>query len=340
MSGIEHANGHRPEGLLDVLHPGMGRVPRPDPDKLPFDLNGALSAVVTLQSLAPEDAFSSSYLGTERRGSAVLVDREEMLFVTIGYLISEVDSITLKSVGGESVQAHVIAYDFPTGFGLIRASNALDIRPLELGESARVRERQKVIVAPGGGQPMAIEAGVVSMREFAGYWEYLLDYAIFTTPPHPHWSGAALIDGSGRLVGVGSLFVQDAARDEDALPGNMFVPTDLLKPIYEDMRTRGAAERSPRPWLGVYAMEAKGRVFVTNVADNGPAERAGIEPGDMILGVGNRSVSSLADCYRKIWACGAAGVAVELHVQRDDESLTIVVQSTDRYSFMKQPRRH
>ena len=340
MSDIEHANGHRPEGLLEVLNPGMGKVSRPDPDKLPFDLEKALSAVTSLQAHAPEDAFSSSYLGTERRGSAVLVDRDEMLFLTIGYLISEVDSITLKAVDGTTAAAHTMAYDFATGFGLIRAVDDLDIRAIDIGDSSDILEHQTVIVAPGGGLPMAIEADVVSKREFAGYWEYLLDYAIFTTPPHPHWSGAALIDGGGRLAGIGSLYVQDAAQDEEPLSGNMFVPIDFLKPIYDDLRTRGASQAHPRPWLGMYAMEAKGRVFVTSLADGGPAEEAGLEPGDMILGVGDRTVSSLADCYRKVWAVGAAGVDVELHVQRDDESLTIVVESTDRYSFMKQPRRH
>lgn len=340
MTGIEHANGHSPEGLLEVLNPGMGKVPRPDPEKLPFDLEKALSAVTSLKAHAPEDAFSSSYLGTERRGSAVLIDRDEMLFLTIGYLVSEVDSITLKSVDGATAAAHTIAYDFATGFGLIQAVEDLDIRALEFGDSADVREKQSVIVAPGGGLPMAIEGEVVSKREFAGYWEYLLDYAIFTTPPHPHWSGAALIDGGGRLAGIGSLFVQDAAQDDEPLSGNMFVPIDLFKPIYDDLRTRGASQAPPRPWLGMYAMEAKGRVFVTSLADDGPAEEAGLEPGDMILGVGDRTVSGLADCYRKVWAMGAAGVDVELHVQRDDESLTIVVESTDRYSFMKQPRQH
>lgn len=340
MSDIEHANGHRPEGLLEVLNPGMGKVARPDPEKLSFDLDRTLSSVTTLQARAPEDAFSSSYLGTERRGSAVLIDAGEMLFLTIGYLVSEVENIALKTVDGAVTQAHAIAYDFATGFGLIRGTDKLDLPAMELGTTADIAEKQKVIVAPGGGRAMAIEVDVVSKREFAGYWEYLLDHGVFTSPPHPHWSGAALIDGHGKLAGIGSLFVQDAAEDDEPMPGNMFVPIDFLKPIYDDLKTRGASHAPPRPWLGMYAMEAKGHVFITSLADGGPAEEAGLEPGDLILGVGDRSVSNLADCYRKIWATGAAGVNVDLHIQRDEESLTVIVESTDRYSFMKQPRRH
>jgi len=340
MSTIEHANGHRPDGLLEVLNPGVGKVPRPDPEKLGFDLDRALSAVASLQAKAPEDAFSSSYLGTERQGSAVLIDAAEGLYLTIGYLISEVDNISLKAVTGEVTQAHVIAYDYATGFGLIRAVRTPDVAALEFGASADIREGQTAIVAPGGGRGMAIEARVISVREFAGYWEYMLDYAIFTTPPHPHWSGAALIDGGGRLAGIGSLFVQDAARDNESLPGNMFVPIDFLEPIYDDLRTKGASTVGPRPWLGMYAMEAKGHIVVTSVTSGGPAEQAGLEAGDVILGVGDRTVATLGDCYRKVWALGPPGVSVALHVQRDGDSLTLVVQSTDRRSFMKQPRRH
>lgn len=340
MTGIEHANGHRPDGLLEALNPGMMDVPRPDPDKLSFDLDAAVSSVVGLRAHAPEDAFSSSYLGTERQGSAVMIDAEEGLLITIGYLISEVESITLSAVGGTTAQAHAIAYDFPTGFGLIRSSSDLGVGALEFGNSADVRESDTAIVAPAGGRGAAIEALVVSKREFAGYWEYLLDYAIFTSPPHPHWSGGALLDSDGKLTGIGSLYVQDAAPGGDALPGNMFVPIDFLKPILEDMRTLGQARRSPRPWLGMYTVEAKGRVFITSLTPNGPAEKAGIEPGDVILGIGDRSVATLAECYRRIWEAGESGVNVEVHIERDEDSMTFVVESTDRYSFMKQPRRH
>lgn len=325
---------------METLEPGVGEIPHPDPAKLSFDLDRVLNAVATLRSQAPEDAFSSSYLGTERRGSAVLVDADESLFLTIGYLVTEADSITLTMANGNKVPAHLIAYDYPTGYALIRSTEKMDATPIEMGQSADIEEGQKVIVAPGGGTVTAMEARVASKREFAGYWEYLLDYAIFTTPPHPYWSGAALIDGDGRLAGIGSLFVQDAASEGKELPGNMFVPIDLLKPEFEHLRTRGASSKAPRPWLGMYAMEAKDSLFITSLTPDGPAEEAGVEPGDMILGVGDRTVTSLSDCYRKIWATGSAGVEIVLHLQRDEDSLTVHIESTDRQSFMKQPRRH
>ncbi len=339
MTGIEEANGPKPRGLAHVFDPAFAAAPKPDPARLEFDLDARLRSVVALQSRAPEDAFSSSYLGTEREGNGVIIG-DDGLVVTIGYLIAEADEILLGTEDGSVVPAQGVAYDYQTGFGLVRAAGDLGAVALALGSAEDVAEGGEAIVAARGGTGQAILAEIASKREFAGYWEYMLDEAIFTTPPHPRWSGAALLDGSGALVGVGSLFVQDARPDQSSSPGNMFIPIDLLKTVIDDLLAYGKSPAPPRPWLGVYSMEALGRVLVTSVAGDGPAEKAGVEPGDVIVAVNGREVSGLADLYRKVWATGQAGVTVELGLLRDSDVLTIAVETGDRSERMKLPRSH
>ncbi len=339
MSGIEEANGHKPSGLAHVFDPAFAAAPKPDPARLEFDLDAHLRSVVSLQSRAPEDAFSSSYLGTEREGNGVIVG-DDGLVVTIGYLIAEAEEILLGTEDGGVVPAQGVAYDYQTGFGLVRAAGDLGATALALGSAEDVVEGGEAIVAARGGAAQAILVEIASKREFAGYWEYMLDEAIFTTPPHPRWSGAALLDGSGALVGVGSLFVQDARPDQSSSPGNMFIPIDLLKTVIDDLLAYGKSPAPPRPWLGIYSMEALGRVLITSCAGDGPAENAGVEPGDVIVAVNGREVSGLADLYRKVWATGQAGVTVELGLLRDSDILTIAVATGDRSERMKLPRSH
>ena len=339
MSGIGEANGHKPSGLAHVFDPAFASAPKPDPALLDFDLDAALRAVVALQSRAPDDAFSSSYLGTEREGNGVVID-DNGLVVTIGYLIAEADEILLGTEDGNLVPAQGVAYDYETGFGLVRAGGDLGAQPLVMGSADGLAEGDEAIVAARGGTSQAILAEVVSKREFAGYWEYMLDEAIFTAPPHPRWSGAGLLDGSGALVGVGSLFVQDARPDGSASPGNMFIPIDLLKTVIDDLLTHGKSPAPPRPWLGIYSMEALGRVLITSVAGDGPAEASGVEAGDVVIAVNGREVSGLSDLYRKVWATGRAGVTVELGLLRDSDILTIAIETGDRAARMKLPRSH
>jgi S1-C subfamily serine protease len=339
MVEIERANGHHPKGLTHLLDPMLMSAPRPDPDKLSFDLDEALSAVLLLKSRVPADAYTAPFLGTEREGNAVLIDSDGLL-LTIGYLVTEATELTVTDAEGKATPAVVVAYDYDSGFGLIRALEPLGLKPIPLGSSARLRERGTAIIGAHGGQAHAISGLVISKREFAGYWEYLLDEAIFTSPPHPSWSGAALIAEDGGLVGIGSLFVEDAQPGTDRLPGNMFVPTDLFKPIQHNMVTKGRSGSGSRPYLGMFTTEAVGKMLVTGVAPGGPAEVAGIEPGDIVLSVTGQEVTGLADMYRKIWGLGDAGVEVQFNLMRDNNSIHIMVQSADRYSYLKLPQSH
>jgi S1-C subfamily serine protease len=304
-----------------------------------FDLDRALSAILGLRATIPEDAFTAGTLGTERAGSGVLI-RKDGLVLTIGYLVTEAETIWLTSSSGGAVPGHVLAYDQETGFGLVQALGRLNTPPIDLGIGLRVGAGDRAIMAAEGGRRHAIAARVVARQEFAGYWEYVLDHAIFTAPAHPFWGGAGLISADGRLIGIGSLHVQNANGRELRRDVNMVVPIDLLPPILDDMLTYGRPNRPARPWLGLYAQEVEDAIVVAGLAERGPANKAGLRPGDRILAVREDPVASLAGLWRKVWAGGPAGCEVVLQVGRDNETLTVRVLSVDRTRFLKAPKLH
>jgi S1-C subfamily serine protease len=312
---------------------------QPKPDEWAFDLDQALGAVVGLHAQVPEDAFTAATLGTERAGSGVLI-RKEGLVLTIGYLITEAESIWLTSSVGGAVPGHVLAYDQETGFGLVQALGRLSVPPMELATGVRVGAGDRAIIAAEGGRRHAIAATVVARQEFAGHWEYLLDRAIFTAPAHPFWGGAALIANDGRLIGIGSLHVQHSNGRELRRDVNMIVPVDLLDPILDDMLTYGRPNRPPRPWLGLYAAEVEDAIVIAGISERGPAAKTRLRPGDRIVAVRDEPISSLASFWRKVWASGSAGSEVVLQVSRDNDPMTIRIPSADRARLLKAPRLH
>lgn len=297
-----------------------------------------IQAVVGIRTMVPEDARTAEHLGTMRSGNGIVID-DQGLVLTIGYLMLEASAAAVTDADGVLVRASLVAYDHNTGFGLLRARHPLGIKPVPLGSSADLVEGSSVIVISKGGSMPVMAARVASRREFAGYWEYLLEDAIFTVPPNPQYGGAALIDSNGRLVGIGSLAVNDAVQGPKPVRGNMFVPIDALKPILSELVEKGRTSGPRHPWLGVYTDETRGRVVVTRTAAGGPADTAGIRPGDVIMGVGGKRVKSIADFYRKIWARGSAGVEIPIDlVPANAESLkikAIKVHSQDRYDWLK-----
>jgi S1-C subfamily serine protease len=302
-------------------------------DKSAADAEATLSAVVRVQSRILPDARTAPTLGARREGSGVLVRAGYVL--TIGYLVIEAEAIEVTAGDGRSVPATLAAYDHATGFGLLKLVAPLSGKPLPLGDSTALAERDAaMVVGHGGGEALNLVT-IVSRRPFSGSWEYLLDAAIFTYPPVHNWSGAALISARGELLGVGSLIVPDAGGAGTPSPGNLFVPIDLLKPILDDLIAHGRAPGPRRPWLGVYAEELRGRLFVARVAREGPAERAGVSSGDIVIGVGGEEVASLADFYRKVWARGAAGVEVPLRLLQGLEVKDLRVRSIDRPEYFR-----
>jgi S1-C subfamily serine protease len=297
-------------------------------------LMDAANAVVMVKARALPNARSIPYLGEERTGSGVLI-APSGLVLTIGYLILEADTVDVVTRKGRTVPAMVTAYDHATGFGLLRPIGPLDEKPIALGSSGAVAELERLMIATGDGEESVSVATVVSRRPFAGYWEYLIDNAIFTSPPRADHSGAALINRDGELVGIGSLFVMDAMTPGKRLPGNMFVPIDLLKPVLEEMIATGRQKAGIRPWLGMSSLEEDGRIKVLRVSEEGPAEQAGIEAGDIILAMGGKKVDRLDEFYRRLWASGAPGIDVKLRVLHGVEIREVTVHSIDRLDFIR-----
>jgi S1-C subfamily serine protease len=312
---------------------------QPRPEECVFDLERALASVVAVRTEIPADAFTASILGTERAGNGVVIDQSGLI-LTIGYLITEAETVWVSALSGAAAPAHVVGYDQASGFGLIQALGRLGVPSLELGSAEASGVGDPVIIAGEGGLPHALKAQVVDKREFAGYWEYVLDEAIFTSPPHPSWGGAACIGADGRLQGVGSLFVQEARGEGIASQGNMIVPIDLLKPILNDLLTFGRVDQPPRPWLGMYTSEAEETIFVAGVASGGPAEGAGIKAGDFVLEVAGTRVTDLAATFRRIWSIGPAGSDIPLTIARDGNLQRVTIRSADRNDFLKKPRLH
>jgi S1-C subfamily serine protease len=296
-------------------------------------LDDILSAVVHIKTTINPDGRSVANLGREREGTGIVIDNDGLI-LTIGYLMVEAQAAEVTTQDGRTVGANVVGYDHESGFGLLRAITPLKLHPLPLGHSAELKEQDPVVIVGHGGRGRVARAQVASRRGFAGGWEYLLDDAIFTWPPYPDWSGAALVDRAGRLVGVGSLVVKDASGQGD-VPGNMFVPIDRLSPILADLIADGRASGPGRPWLGVVTQELGGRLVVAAVAPGGPAEKAGLRHGDIIESVGSAAPKDMADFYRKIYAQGAAGVTVPLDVRRADASRHFDVKSINRLDHLR-----
>ena len=303
-----------------------------------LDLKDISRSVIKLRAEVPEDAFTAGILGSQRTGNGVIIDSAGLV-LTIGYLMTEATDVWLSGAGGREIAAHPLAYDQVTGFGLVLPLQSLNLPAIPLGDSAALISGSHVHVLSASDFAPPQTARVLARREFAGAWEYLLDEAIFAAPPHPHWSGAALIDERGLLVGLGSLLVREVIAG-DEINANMYVPIDLLKPILHSLRTTGKADRRARPWLGVYAVEVAGKVYVTGVVEGGPAQYADIREGDVIAQVADQDVSTLPDFYRRIWAIGPAGTGIPLTTTRGATQMHLSVRSVDRGDLLKRPQAH
>lgn len=310
---------------------------QPRAEDYSYDLERTLSSVVGLHSIVPPDAFTADTLGVERAGNGVLID--DGLVLTVGYLITEAETVWLHLGDGHVMQGHALGLDQETGFGLVQALGKIDLPALEIGFSKSADVGERVVVGGAGGRTRSLAGRIAARQEFAGYWEYVLDEAIFTYPAHPNWGGTALISGAGKLIGIGSLQLERARGGKNEHL-NMVVPIDLLNPILDDLRKFGRVNRPVRPWLGIYSTEIEDKVVVVGIAPKGPAARAEIKTGDVVVAVNGDRISTLAGMYRKIWMLGQAGVEVPLTLYRDGVTFDVRVNSSDRAKFLKGPRLH
>lgn len=308
-------------------------VQQPD-DTAYQQLIDAANAVVGVKVKAIPNARSNDSLGEERVGSGVIIPRDGLV-LTIGYLVLEADTVEVTDSSGQTVPASVVAYDHATGFGLLKPLAQLSEKPIKLGTAQPVSQLDRMMIVTGGAEQQISIATVVSKRQFAGYWEYMIDNAIFTAPPRLDHSGAALINKQGELVGIGSLFVMDALTPGEKLPGNMFVPIDLLMPVIDDLVRTGTQRQDKRPWLGVDSLEEDGRIKVMQVNEESPAAAAGIQPGDIILSVNGEKVTSLGRFYEKLWTSGPAGIDVPMTLLHGVDMRRVTVRSIDRMQYAR-----
>ncbi|WP_422003104.1 S1C family serine protease [Reyranella sp.] len=300
---------------------------------LPSTVASVLPAVVGVRTTVPQDRRSAQTLGSEREGHGVLIG-EDGLIVTIGYLIMEADTVTITDIDGHDRPAYIVGYDYESGFGLVRTEQPIRLAPMRFGDSDVLELRSEAFVAGLGGEKAALKVKVAGRREFAGYWEYLLDNAIFTVPAYPLWGGSALIGQDGSLLGIGSLLVQEAlGPGSPAFPGNMYVPINRLKPIFDELVSKGRLSTPPRPWLGVLTVEHMGQLVVGGISDGGPADRAGLQRGDILHALDGEVLDDIADFYRKLWSAGPAGAAVTLKLERDNDTFDVTVRTGDRAQY-------
>jgi len=312
---------------------------QPRSEDYSYDLERALSAVVGLHSIIPPDGFTAETLGAERAGNGVLIG--DGLVLTVGYLITEAETIWLHLGDGNVVQGHVLGFDHESGFGLVQALGRIDLPALALGSSQAAEIGDRVVVGGAGGRTRSLAGRIAAKQPFAGYWEYYLDEAIFTYPAHPNWGGTALISPQGELIGIGSLQIERTTEGRGKSEHlNMTIPIDRLKPILDDLKSFGRVNRPARPWLGLYTTEVEDRLVAVGIAGKGPAARAEIKTGDIIVAVKGENVSSLATLYKRIWSLGDAGVEVPLTLHRDGVTFDVRVNSSDRAKFLKGPQMH
>jgi len=311
---------------------------QPRPGDYTYDLDAVLRGIVTLRADIPGDAFTAEALGTERAGSGVVIAGG--LVLTMAYLIMESESIWLTTADGRAIAGHALAVDFETGFGLVQPLGKLGVPEIAIGDSNALQVGDQALLAAAGGRHRAVETRIVGRQEFAGYWEYAIDDAMFTAPAHPFWGGAGLIGSDGKLVGIGSLILQQGDEKGRRVDMNMVVPTALLTPVLDELTRFGRLNRPSRPWLGLFAMENEEAVMVGGVAEGGPADKAGLKPGDRLVSVDGDEITDLAGLWRRVWAAGTAGARVKLSIGRDDQIRNVTLHSVDRTSVLRSPRLH
>src|SRR5258707_696332 len=314
LNGSMNGAGHGPTGRegVEARLPGVSNLSPP--------VAQALSAVVGLKTTIPRAGRSAETLGPEREVQGDLIG-DDGLILPIGYLIMEADSVPITDIDGNELPAYIVGYDYESGFGLVRTERPVGFKPMSFGDSDTLELRSEAYVAGLGGEKATLKVKVAGRREFAGYWEYLLDNAIFTVPAYPLWGGSALIGQDGTLLGIGSLLVQEAlGPGAPAFPGNMYVPINRLKPIFKELLSTGRISTPPRPWLGIYTVEHMGQLMVGGVADGGPADRAGLQRGDVLHALDGEVLGDVPDFYRKLWASGPAGPPATRPMEPDNES--------------------
>ncbi len=304
-----------------------------------YDLDKALASIVTVKTKIPKDAFTAGILGTERSGNGVLIQNDGLI-LTIGYLIAEAKDVWLISAEGKTLAGHVVGYDYDTGFGLVQALGDLGLPTSQLSDSKAEVSEKELVLGGCGGLSYAVQVAVSERKAFTGYWEYVLDDAIYTTPAHPNWGGAALFDHKGNVSGIGSLFVDNISRQQPGRQGNLCVPTELLTPVLTEICQYGQKLSPARPWLGFFVSMIDNQFLIVGAYEEGPASKAGLKVGDCIEKVAGSTPADLGHFFKSIWEEGPAGSEIPLSIRRGANRFEVIVESANRMSLWKSPQLH
>ena len=300
------------------------------------DVRRIYQSVVKIDSIVPADARTANSLGTIRGGNGIVIDDKHIL--TIGYIVVEAETITITLPNGGVVPAELAGYDHTTGFGILKTILPSKLTPLQIGNSDKLNKEDLLYVLPylTEGAPSAVK--MVSRRSFTGWWEYFLDKPIYTHPMNTSFAGSALINEFGELLGIGSLYVSDAAAEGVPMPGNLFVPINDLKPILNDLIVNGKRTADVKPYMGLTSNDDTGKVMVTRVNDDGPAAKAGFKENDIILKVNKINIQDTEKFYKTVWSQGGPGTLLDFEIERNNQIISLKLTTMDRNDFFVKPK--
>ena len=300
------------------------------------DIRKIYQSIVKIDSIVPPDARTAKALGTIRGGNGVVIDDKHIL--TIGYIVVEAETITITLPNGGVVPAELIGYDHTTGFGILKTILPSKLSSLKIGDSDNLNKEETLYVLPylTEGAPSAVK--MVSRRSFTGWWEYFLDKPIYTHPMNSSFAGSALINEFGEILGIGSLYVSDAAAKGIPSPGNLFVPINDLKPILDDLILNGKRTSDVKPYMGLTSNDDTGKVMITRVNDEGPAAKAGFMENDIILKVNKINIPDTENFYKTVWSQGGPGTLLDFEIERNNQIISLKLTTMDRNDFFVKPK--
>jgi S1-C subfamily serine protease len=287
-------------------------------------------SIVGLHVRAPETAASSARLGSRRFGSAVIFDARGYA-LTVSYLLLDATELEARTRDGRRWEARLVGLDLDAGLGVIKLEGAGPWAAAPLGRSTDLvaAARTGTVGVDEDGDLVYVAGAVQAIRRFSASWEYMLDRALIVAPASPQWGGSAVVNDRGEVVGIVSLRLGEAPHV------NLAIPSEKFLPVKDELIAAGRiVSRPPRPWLGLYTVDVRGGVVVSDFSPAGPAASAGFLKGDRILRVNGVAVASQSEFYEQLWS-GRAGDRIEVAVQRDDRVRVIAVTSVDRHRLFR-----
>lgn len=288
----------------------------------------AVPSTVFLRSEVPARHPSAAILGEERMGAGVAVAPDRVL--TAHYLVLGAAKVEVVGPDGKARSVRRRAVDHETGLALLFLEGAA-LHPAAFGSTEDVAPGLPVFImtCTGRQERKGATGHVTAVGPFEAFWEYMLDRAIMTTVINPGLAGAALLDADARLIGVVSLGLAAPGRYSLAIPLDLF-----LRHRDEMEQGDGARRERRRAWVGFYPQGFDGGVVVTGVVPGGPADRAGLARGDLVLSVDGSAVSTLRELYAAIWR-RSAGESLSLQILRESAIRVVEVETGDRDEFYR-----